>query len=250
MSALPERAVIQIAGLTATVECYAWEDDPDQQGRKRLWALGLVGTRQVLEAIWANLIQGREAVIAPRLLGGGRFCALAPLGAGMWKSQVAALNEASGAHRILRPVVAHYRDTRPDFVLLPRRDEEARTLHHRFLDRRVALPLAPAWADWLWTRASSAQRTTASRMSRRSNGHCRSPCAPGNCPRPADAHGPVTQPAIVGGTEEHGASALEGHPRLFPDARPRGRGHRAASRGGYDPRPPVDSPAGPVRRRG
>jgi hypothetical protein len=71
----------------------------------------------------------------------------------MWKSQVAALNEASGAHRILRPAVAHYRDTRSDFVLLPRRDAEARTLHHRFLDRRVALPLAPAWADWLWTRA-------------------------------------------------------------------------------------------------
>jgi hypothetical protein len=60
-----ERAVIQIAGLTAAVECYAWEDDPDQRGRKRLWVLGLVGTRQVLEAIWANLIQGREGVIAP-----------------------------------------------------------------------------------------------------------------------------------------------------------------------------------------
>jgi hypothetical protein len=152
-SAAPERAVIQIAGLTATVECYAWEDDPDQRGRKRLWALGLVGPRQGLEAIWANLIQGREAVIAPRLLGGGRFCALAPLGAGIWKSQVVALNEASGAHRILRPVVAHYLDTRPDFVLLPRRAEDAPTLHYRFLDRRVALPLAPAWADWLWTRA-------------------------------------------------------------------------------------------------
>lgn len=152
-AASPERAVIQIAGLTATVECYAWEDDPDQRGRKRLWALGLVGPRQGLEAIWANLIQGREAVIAPRLLGGGRFCALAPLGAGMWKSQVAALNEASGAHRILRPVVDHYLDTGPGFVLLPRRAEEAPTLHHRFLDRRVALPLAPAWADWLWARA-------------------------------------------------------------------------------------------------
>lgn len=147
MSAAPDRAVIQIAGLTAVVERYAWEDDPGQRGRKRLWTLGLVGPRRGLEAIWANLIQGREAVVAPRLLGGGRFCALAPLGAGMWKSQAAALNEASGAHRILRPTVAHYLDTRPDFVLLPRRDEEARTLHHRFLDRRVALPLAPAWAE-------------------------------------------------------------------------------------------------------
>lgn len=152
-SATAERAVIQIAGLTATVECYAWEDDPDQRGRKRLWALGLVGPRQGLEAIWANLIQGREAVIAPRVLGGGHFCALAPLGAGMWKSQTAALVEAGGTHRILRPVLAHYLDTRPDFVLLPRRDEEAPTLHHRFLDRRVALPLAPAWAAWLWARA-------------------------------------------------------------------------------------------------
>lgn len=149
----PERAVIQIAGLTAVVECYAWEDDLRQRGRKALWVLGLVGTRQPLEAIWANLIQGREAVITPGPLGRGRFCALAPLGAGGWKSQTAALNEASGAHRLLRPVVTHYLDTRPDFVLLPRRDDEARALHHQFLDRRVALPLAPAWADWLWMRA-------------------------------------------------------------------------------------------------
>ncbi len=51
VSPLPERAVIQIAGLTAVVECYASEDDPDQRDRKHLWVLGLVGMRQVLEAI-------------------------------------------------------------------------------------------------------------------------------------------------------------------------------------------------------
>lgn len=151
--AAPARAVLQIAGLTAVIECYAWEDDPRQRGRKILWALGLVGTRQALEAIWANLIQGREAVIAPRLLGGGHFCALAPLGTGAWKSQATALGESGGAHRLLHPVVAHYRDARPDFLLLPRPDEPVAALHHRFLDRRVALPLAPAWADWLWARA-------------------------------------------------------------------------------------------------
>jgi len=151
--AASERAVIQIAGLTAVIECYAWEDDPGRRGRKILWALGLVGTRQGLEAIWANLIQGHEAVIVPRPLASGRFCALAPLGAGGWQSATAVLPEASGAHRLLRPIVAHFLDTRPGFVLLPRHEGEGTGLHYRFLDRRVALPLAPAWADWLWARA-------------------------------------------------------------------------------------------------
>ena len=149
----PARAVLQIAGLTATVECYAWEDDPRQRGRKILWALGLVGARQALEAIWANLIQGREAVIAPYPLAGGRFCALAPLGTGGWKSATAPLPEAGGAHRLLTPAVASYPAGRRDFVLLPRHDGEVRTLHFQFLNRRLALPLAPAWADWLWARA-------------------------------------------------------------------------------------------------
>ncbi|CAA9577472.1 MAG: hypothetical protein AVDCRST_MAG18-2717 [uncultured Thermomicrobiales bacterium] len=40
-------------------------------------------TRRRLKAIWANLIQGRKAGIAPQLLGGGRFCALTPLEAGI-----------------------------------------------------------------------------------------------------------------------------------------------------------------------
>ena len=102
MSALPERAVIPIASLTAVVECHAWEDDPEQRSRKRLWALGSVGTYQVLEAVWADLFQGSEA----GLLGGGHFGALALLGAGMWTSQVAALNEASGAHRTATPAEA------------------------------------------------------------------------------------------------------------------------------------------------
>lgn len=151
--ATPDRAVIQVAGLTAVVECYAWEDDPHQRGRKTLWALGLVGARQALEAIWANLVQGREAVIVPRLLASGRFCALAPLGAGGWRSATAALPEASGVHWLLTPAVASYPDARRDFVLLPRHDGEACGLHYQFLNRRVALPLAPAWAGWLWERA-------------------------------------------------------------------------------------------------
>lgn len=151
--AAPDRAVIQVAGLTAVVECYAWEEDPGQRGRRILWALGLVGPRQTLTAIWANLVQGREAVIAPRLLAGGRFCALAPLGAGGWQSATAPLPEASGAHWLLTPVVARYLDARPDFVLLPRHVREPAALHYQFLNRRVALPLAPAWADWLWERA-------------------------------------------------------------------------------------------------
>ena len=38
------------------------------------------------------------------------------------------------------------------FLLLAGDEQDAPTLHHRFLDRRSPLPLHRSWANWLWDR--------------------------------------------------------------------------------------------------
>lgn len=37
-----------------------------------------------------------------------------------------------------------------------RSEDEAPSLHYRFLNRRLDLPLHPSWAAWLWERGLSA----------------------------------------------------------------------------------------------
>ena len=49
-----------------------------------------------------------------------------------------------------RPQCHH--QARGDFLLVVRSPGKAPQLHHRFLDRRIPLPLHPGWSDWLWER--------------------------------------------------------------------------------------------------
>ena len=48
--------------------------------------------------------------------------------------------------------MAEYGFERDSFLLLAQSEEDAPALHHRFLDRRSALPLHGSWAGWLWER--------------------------------------------------------------------------------------------------
>ncbi|MGH7863203.1 MAG: hypothetical protein ACREOS_13340 [Candidatus Dormibacteraceae bacterium] len=59
------------------------------------------------------------------------------------------------------PELALFTAERPDFLLLPRRAEDAPLLHYRFLNRRPDLPLHTSWADWLWERGRSVGDTVA-----------------------------------------------------------------------------------------
>ena len=54
---------------------------------------------------------------------------------------------------MLVPEAVLFAAERTEFVLLRRSADDPATLHYRFLNRRVALPLHPTWADWLWARA-------------------------------------------------------------------------------------------------
>jgi hypothetical protein len=54
------------------------------------------------------------------------------------------------------PDAALYAAERHDFLLLARDRQELARHHFRFLNRRVDVPLHPAWAGWLWERATRA----------------------------------------------------------------------------------------------
>src|SRR5579884_1768571 len=146
--------ILQAGGFSATVDAYAWEPDPDPAARRmRLWFLSLLGPQQAVKALWARLVRGELVTFSREALGRVDFCALAPEGPRSWRAHTASLPGASGYQLILLPEAARLAAGREDFLLLPRAGEEAASLHFRFLDRRVDLPLHAGWSDWLWRRA-------------------------------------------------------------------------------------------------
>ena len=150
LDALP---VLTIAGFRASVDAYALERPP-QAGESLLWFVSLLGPQQSVKALWARLLKGELATLSLEAFGRTHFCRLAPEGPKAWRFVGAGLPAASGYQGVLLPEAARYAAERPDFLLLPREERDAAALHYRFLNRRVDLPLLPAWADWLWARAT------------------------------------------------------------------------------------------------
>ena len=64
------------------------------------------------------------------------------------------LPSSRGWHMMIYTRMAEYSFDRKEFLLLAREPEEAPSLHHRFLDRRISLPMHESWAPWLWTRGT------------------------------------------------------------------------------------------------
>ena len=146
--------VIQAGGFSASVDAYAWEPDPDPSAHRTwLWFLSLLGPQQAVKALWARLVKGETVTLSQESAGHVHFCRLAPEGLRGWRFLTASLPAAAGYHGVLVPEVALYTTERTEFLLLPRTRDEAARLHHRFLNRRIDLPLHPGWADWLWQRA-------------------------------------------------------------------------------------------------
>ena len=146
--------VLRAGGFSASVDVFAWEPDPDPSTRRmRLWLLSLLGPQESVKALWARLVKGEMATLSFEGLGSAHLCALAPEGPRAWRFYTANMRAAAGYHGVLVPEAALYGGERPDFLLLVRQPQEAPMLHYRFLNRRLDLPLHPAWASWLWDRA-------------------------------------------------------------------------------------------------
>lgn len=145
--------VLQAGGFGASVDAFAWEPDPDSSIPKmRLWLVSLLGSQQAVKAVWAQLVKGDAATLSDPGAG-ARFCTLAPQGPRAWRFFRASLPASSAYHGVLVPDVAFFATECSEFLLLARGADDAARLHHRFLNRRVPLPLHPSWAEWLWERA-------------------------------------------------------------------------------------------------
>ena len=151
---------INAAGFSAVVDAYAMDSD------EGLWFLSMVGSQNALKAIWgallkqppesAWLIEGLEGAFR----GEYRRCFIPYETIGTWTTQSAKLPGTGGYQAMLMTRLAEYafegKETsgeRPvTFLLLSRSEQDTPSLHYRFLDRRVSLPLHPGWARWLWDR--------------------------------------------------------------------------------------------------
>ena len=145
---------ISANGFSATADAFA--RDPDSEG---LWFLSMVGAQSALKAIWAallkrppesaHLLAGADGLA---LSGGFHRCEVPHETVGTWTTKIARLPMSGGYHGMVYTRMAEYAFERDTFLLLAPGEAEAPALHHRFLDRRSALPLHRSWAEWLWRR--------------------------------------------------------------------------------------------------
>ena len=151
---------INAAGFSAVADAYALDSD------EGLWFLSMVGSQNALKAIWAALlkqppetawlIEGVEGAFR----GEYRRCVIPYETVGTWTTQSARLPGTGGYQAMLMTRLAEYAFERKDtpgdqpvtFLLLSHAEDDAPSLHYRFLDRRVSLPLHPGWVQWLWDR--------------------------------------------------------------------------------------------------
>ena len=143
---------INAGGFSAVADAFALDD------AEGLWFLSMGGSENALKAIWACLLkQPPEAAFLIQGLEGAfvgeyRRCQVPYETLGTWTAQMARLPGSGGYHALVFPRLAEYTFDRQDFLLLAHSEEDAPSLHYRFLDRRVPLPLHPTWARWLWER--------------------------------------------------------------------------------------------------
>lgn len=137
---------IRAAGFGAAVDAYAADES-------ELWFLSLLGNRDSIRALWARLVKGEMAYLGADQYDGGGPCWLASAARGQFRLHITRLPATGAHHALLVPDAALYATEQQDFVLLCRTEEEAPLLHYRFLNRRLDLPLHPAWGEWLWERA-------------------------------------------------------------------------------------------------
>ena len=145
---------ISAGGFSATADAFA--RDPDSHG---LWFLSMVGSQTALKAIWASLLKQPPEVAhiirgadGMALSGGYQRCVIPQQTIGTWTTKITRLPASGGWHALVYTKMAEFASDHDAFLLLAHNEDDASSLHHRFLDRRSPLPLHRSWADWLWER--------------------------------------------------------------------------------------------------
>ena len=150
----PEMPRVSAGGVSAYANALALGEH-ETYGRDQLeiWFVSLLGPQQSVKSLWANLLKGQLVTIAWDVSRRTDLARLAPRGKEGWQRWLLALPAASAHQLVLVPKLALWTCEEPTFLLLPQSPEEAARAHYRRLNRLTDLPLAPNWADWLWSRA-------------------------------------------------------------------------------------------------
>ena len=145
---------VSAGGFSAAADAFARDDRNED-----LWFLSMVGAQTALKAISACLMKSKPDPAYLAAPGGGdevpagyQICRLAGDSQGNWTTRIDRLPSSRSWHMMLYTKMAEYAFENKDFLLLARNEEEAPRLHHRFLDRRLAVPLHQSWDRWLWRR--------------------------------------------------------------------------------------------------
>ena len=171
-----ELFTISAGGFNATADAFARDDRTDG-----LWFVSMVGSQTALKAIWASLLKQPPDVAhlirgadGMALSGGYQRCHVPYESVGTWTTKIARLPGSGGWHALVYSKMAEFGFERDSFLLLAQSEEDAPALHHRFLDRRSALPLHGSWAGWLWERGLALGEV----LALQSAGICAYRCAP------------------------------------------------------------------------
>ena len=145
---------VSAGGFSAAADAFARDDKNED-----LWFLSMLGAQTALRAISACLMKNNpdpayltDPGSGDEAQAGYRKCHLSQDSQGTWTTRIARLPASRGWHMMLYTRMAEYSFEKKEFLLLARNDEEAPRLHHRFLDRRLSVPLHQSWDRWLWRR--------------------------------------------------------------------------------------------------
>ena len=180
---IAERWIITAGGFSAEVVEIAYTPAAEGAVSGQLHYLSMVGAKEAVRAIGANLLKANAASgalekIGPNGLSEGYTDLVAynpwMTKKGSWKQlRPVKLPESGAYHSVVHSRILESGFTHPDtedkrlhetwrerarqFAILPRSDDEAANLYIRFLSERVNIPLHPLWANTLWQAARSAE---------------------------------------------------------------------------------------------
>ena len=150
----PQMPRVAAGGVSAYADVFALGGhDTYGAGQLELWFLSLLGPQQSVKSLWAQALKGALLTLTWDEARETRMARLAFLGKDGWKRHMTALPAAAAHQVVLVPRIAHFHVEGSEFLLLPRREDEAARLHWRRLNRATDLPLYPSWDGWLWERA-------------------------------------------------------------------------------------------------
>lgn len=147
-------------GFTANADAFVLGEHNEQV--ESLWLLSVIGTQAAVRAITAGALKRDAEIVSLRKLAdlsdepdpaSDRTYAIRTPESGAWKSRLMRLPFTRGWHGLIYSTQLEYNSESPGFVLLAELGvDDAADRHLQFINRRISLPIYPAWKYWLWYR--------------------------------------------------------------------------------------------------